>query len=194
MLSMWIVVLPLWGWCYLHWHPHYSVFRRLRLIGGLNQYYCFTWIKSLQGPHPVPCSRTLQNLLDEGLLRALKGHCGGGHVEGSDGENFSFLHGGSSAGAALELPHCHLAPGAATKSWAHTIPILGQLRTLAFDCQVQAVHLPTLKSCRPSAVKQEHPRASLSLSKSHYVHPLNPPFNYLAIAKIQNLKLILGQG
>ena len=80
------------------------------------------WIKSLQGPHPVPCSRTLQNLLDEGLLRALKGHCGGGHVEGSDGENFSFLHGGSSAGAALELPHCHLAPGAATKSWAHTIP------------------------------------------------------------------------
>merc|ERR1712001_651134 len=59
---------------------------------------------------------TLQNLLDEGLLRALKGHCGGGHVEGSDGENFSFLHGGSSAGAALESPHCHLAPGAATKS------------------------------------------------------------------------------
>jgi len=38
---------------------------------------------------------------------------------------FFFLHnGGSSAGAALELPHCHLAPGAATKSGVESIPKL----------------------------------------------------------------------
>ena len=53
----------------------------------------------------------------------LKGDSMEGHMKALMTRKFFFLHvGGSSAGAALELPHCHLAPGAATKSWAHTIP------------------------------------------------------------------------
>ena len=107
-----------WDWCYLHWHPHYSVFRRLRLIGGLNQYYCFTWI---------------QSILSLLLLVAFSGSFTSPSIRSSKGswkalpwgavwrlwwqESFIFLlHGGSSAGAALELPHRQLAPGAATKS------------------------------------------------------------------------------
>jgi len=92
----------------------------------------------------------------------LKGDSMEGHMKALMTRKFFFLHvGGSSAGAALELPHCHLAPGAATKSEVEAIPklsfCLGIAETLlTFKCQVQAVHLPTLKSCRPSAVKLIH--------------------------------------
>ena len=60
---------PLWDLCYPHWHPHYSVFRRLRLIGGLNQYYCFTWIQSILS---LPSGR-LPRILTSPSVRSSKG-------------------------------------------------------------------------------------------------------------------------
>lgn len=55
----------------------------------------------------------------------LKGDSMEGHMKALMTRKFFFLHvGGSSAGAALELPHCHLAPGAATKPGVESIPKL----------------------------------------------------------------------
>ena len=76
------------------------------MTGGLNQYYCFTWIQSFLEFLLATFSERRQVLLKspEGFLK----RCASLEIsEGSD-------DGGSSAWAALELPHCHLAPRAAT--------------------------------------------------------------------------------